>query len=235
MPVAAISGAADVVGRARVIPVDGWTIASDPDSAPGTAIVVDAMTPSPTPAAPSPGMVVGEEETDADARSEGDERGCYDGAGARRDVDDGGVVLGDVDDLWVGGLNDVDGLIRDLLDLDGLFVVGAERSGGVGLTAQTLDGGSDLCLVSGHGLADGGVVVDVVGHHLEDGGEGDESKEGGIEAPFFGGVGECGAGEFGILGEPVGDVEDLLGISGGGCDLGEQRVGIERNWGHQLI
>jgi hypothetical protein len=75
-------------------------------------------------------MVVGEEDADADADSEGDERGCYNGAGAGRDVDDGGVVLGDVNDLRVGGLNDVDGLrlIGDLLDLDGLFFIGAERS-----------------------------------------------------------------------------------------------------------
>jgi hypothetical protein len=34
---------------------------------------------------------------------------------------------------------------------------------------------------------------------LKHGGEGDESEEGGIEALFLGGVGECGAGEFGIL------------------------------------
>jgi hypothetical protein len=67
------------------------------------------------------------------------------------------------------------------------------------------------------------------------GGEGDESEEGRIEALFFRGVGECGAGKFRVLREPVGDVEDLLGISGGGCDLGEQRVGIKRNRGHQLI
>jgi hypothetical protein len=172
VPVAAVSGITGVVGWARVIPDGRWTIAADPDSAPWAAVVVDAVTPSPTPSAPSPGLVVGDEESDADAYSEGDERGCYDGAGAGCDVDDGGVVLRDIDDLWLGGLNDVDGLIGDLLDFNLLLLVGAEGSGGVGLAAQALDGCGDFCLVGRHGLADGGVIVDVVGHHLKHGREG---------------------------------------------------------------
>jgi hypothetical protein len=128
VPVAAVSGIAGVVGWSRVIPDGRWTIAADPDSAPRAAIVVDAVTPSPSPATPSPGLVIGDEESDADAYSEGDERGCYDSAGAGGDVDDGGVVLRDVDDLRLGGLNDVDGLIGDLLDFDLLLLVGAEGS-----------------------------------------------------------------------------------------------------------
>ena len=71
------------------------------------------MTPAPAPAAPSPRLVVGDQESDADAYSEGNERGCYDGAGAGGNVDNGGVVLWDVDDLRIGRLNDVDGLIGD--------------------------------------------------------------------------------------------------------------------------
>ena len=86
------------------------------------------MTPSPSPASPAPGLVVGDEESDAYAYSEGDERGCDDGAGARGGVDDGGVVLRDVDDLRLRGLNDVDGLTGDLLYLDLLLLVGAEGS-----------------------------------------------------------------------------------------------------------
>jgi hypothetical protein len=72
-------------------------------------------------------------------------------------------------------LNDVDGLIVGLLDFYSLLLVGAEGSGGVGLTAEALDGSGYFGLIGGHGLADRGVVVDVVRHHLEDGGEGDES------------------------------------------------------------
>lgn len=72
-PVAAVSGIVGVVGWAGVIPVGGWTIAADPDSSPWAAIVVDAVTPSPSPASPAPWLVVGDEESDAYAYSEGDE------------------------------------------------------------------------------------------------------------------------------------------------------------------
>ena len=128
VPVATVSGIAGVVGWSRVIPDGGWTIAAYPDSAPWAAVVVDAVTPTPTPSAPAPWLIVGDEESDTDADSEGDERGRDDGAGTGGDVDDGGVVLRDVDDLRLGGLNDVDGLIGDLLYFNLLLLVGAEGS-----------------------------------------------------------------------------------------------------------
>ena len=127
-PVAAVSGTTDVIGWPRVIPVDGRAIASVPDTAPGDPVVVDATTPSPTPASPSPGVACGDQCSDANAYSEGDQRGCDYGAGGGRNVDDSGVVLGDVDDLWIGGLDDVDGLVGDLLDFDSLLFIAAECS-----------------------------------------------------------------------------------------------------------
>ena len=127
-PVSAVSGIAGVVGWSRVIPDGRWTIAADPDSSPWAAVVVDAVTPSPSPASPSPRLVVGYQRTDSDSCTEGDESCCYDRACAGRSVDDGGVVLRDVDDLRLGGLNDVDGLIGDCLDFDLLLLVGAEGS-----------------------------------------------------------------------------------------------------------
>ncbi len=84
-------------------------------------------------------------------------------------------------------------------------------------------------MIGRHRLADCGVVVDVVGHHLKDGGEGNESEESGIEALFLGGVGDGGACKAGVLRQPVGDVENLLWVCGGGCDLREELVGIERD------
>ena len=188
VPVAAVSGIVGIVGRSGMVPDTGWAIASVP-AAPGPVIVVDAVAPTPSPAAPAPGLVVGEQDANADTDSEGDERGCDDGAGAGRRVDDGGVVLRHVDDLRIGGLDDVDGLAGDLLDFNLLLLIAAERSGGVGLRAKALDGGSYLCLIRRHGLADRGVVVDVVRHHLKHGREGDESQEGWIETLFLRGVG----------------------------------------------
>ncbi len=121
--------------------------------------------------------------------------------------------------MRLGGLNDVDGLVGDLLNFDCLLLIGAEGSCGVGLAAEALDGCGDFGLVGRHCLADGGVVVDVVRHHLEDGGEGEESEEGGIEALLLGGAGESGTGEVRVVREKVGDVEDFLRVGGGGCDL----------------
>jgi hypothetical protein len=180
-------------------------------------------------------LVIGYQESDADAYSEGDERGCDDGAGAGGNVDDGGVVLRDVDDLRIGRLNDVDGLIGDLLHLNLLLLVGAKGSSGIGLAAQALDGGSHLGLVGRHRLANCGVVVDMVRHHLEHGGEGDEREEGRIEPLFLCGVGESGTGEVRVLREPVGDVENFLWVGRGRRNLREQLVGIERNRRQQLV
>jgi hypothetical protein len=109
-----------------VIPDARWTIAADPNSAPRAAIVIDAVTPSPSPSPPSPRLVIGYQEPNADAYSEGDERGCDDGAGTGSNVDDGGIVLRDVNYLRIGRLNDVDGLIGDLLHFNLLLLVGAE-------------------------------------------------------------------------------------------------------------
>jgi hypothetical protein len=39
----------------------------------------------------------------------------------------------------------------------------------------------------------------VIGHHLKDSGEGNESEESGIEALLLGGIGEGGACEAGVL------------------------------------
>jgi hypothetical protein len=143
--------------------------------------------------------------------------------------------LRDVDDLRIGGLNDVDGLTGDLLNLNRLLLIGAECTCGIGLTAQALDGGSDFCLVGRHRLADGGVVVDVVGHHLKHGGEGDQSEECGIEPLLLRSVCDSGAGQARVLREPVGDVENFLWVCGGGCNLREECVGIERDGREELI
>ncbi len=204
-------------------------------AAPGAIVVVDAAhAPVPSPAVPAPGLVVGEQCPDGNRSAEGDDGRGDDDTGAGDGVDDGGVVLWDVNDLRVSRLDDIDGL-RSGLDLDHLLGAGPEGARGVGLVAEALDGVGDLSLVAADGLADGGVVVDVAGHHLEDGGEGDEGEEGRIVTLLLGGVGERGAGELRILRDPVGDVEDLLRIGRGGRDLGEQGVGIERDRGEELV
>jgi hypothetical protein len=172
-------------------------------------------------------MVIRNQGSDTDTNSEGNERRRDDSACARPGIDHGGVILRHIDHLWTGGLNRIDGLASGLLDVDLLLCIAAQRSRGICLGAQTLDGSGYLCLVGRHGFPDGRVVVYVLRHHLEDGGEGDERDEGGIEALLLGAICERRAAEVRVLREPVIDVQDLLRVGGGRRDLGEKRVGIK--------
>jgi hypothetical protein len=55
------------------------------------------------------------------------------------------------------------------------------------------------------------------------------------EPLLLGGIGERGAGEVRVLRKPVGDVQNLLGVGGSRCDLGQERVGIKCDRGEELI
>jgi hypothetical protein len=110
-----------------VIPDARGTIAAVP-AAPWAAIVVDAVTPSPAPATPTPRLVARNQRSDTDTDSEGDERRCHNGARTWRSVDHGRVVLRHIDYLRIRRLNDIDGLACDLLHLNLLLLIAAERS-----------------------------------------------------------------------------------------------------------
>jgi hypothetical protein len=234
-PVAAVSWVVVVRHRSWAVPVAGWTIAAVP-AAPWAVVIVDAVaSPTPSPATPTPGLVARNQGSDSDTGSEGDEGRGHNGARTWRSVDHGRVVLRHIDYLRIRRLNDIDGLACDLLHLNLLLLIAAQRSCGIGLGAQTLDGSSYFRLIGCHSLPNGGVVVDVVRHHLEHGREGDQSDEGRIEPLLLGGIGERGAGEVRVLRKPVGDVQNLLGVGGSRCDLGQERVGIECDRGEELI
>jgi hypothetical protein len=111
-------------------------------------------------------MIVDEERSDADADTKADERCCHNST-SRSDIDDGWVVLRHIDNLRIGWLNRVYGLTGGLLDIDLLLRVAAQSSRGVGLRAETLDGGGYFGLIGCDCLTDCCVVIDVFRHHLE--------------------------------------------------------------------
>jgi hypothetical protein len=204
-------------------------------TAPRTMIIVDAMAPTPTPATPPPRLVARDQSSDTNTDTEGDKRRCHNSARTWRSVDHRRVVLRDIDHLRIGRLNHIDRLTGNLLDLDLLLFIAAQRSRGVGLGAQTLDGGSYLRLVGVHSLPNRRVIVNVIRHHLDHGRERDQGKEGRIESVPLCRIGKGGAGEVRVLREPVVNVEDLLRVSGSRRNLCEQRVGIKRDRRQQLV
>jgi hypothetical protein len=182
-------------------------------STPGTVVVVDAAaSPVPSPTTPTPGMVIGDKSADTDAYTEGDQRCCDNGARSWPDVDDRWIVLRHVDNLWVGGLNDICGLTGGLLHLDLLLLIAAQGSRRIGLRAQPLDGRCDFGLIGGNRLPDRCVVIDVLRHHFEHRRKRDQRDECRVKSLCLGTIGESSASEALVVDEPVVDVENFLGI-----------------------
>lgn len=95
-----------------------------------------------------------------------------------------------IDDLRIRRLNHVDGLARRLLHLNGLLRVAAQRPSGVGLRAKPLNRVGHGALITGEGFADGGIIVNVLRHHLEHLREVHQGNEGGVESLLLRGVGQ---------------------------------------------
>jgi hypothetical protein len=121
------------------------------------------------------------------------------------------------------------------LEEDLLLTVAAKSAGGVGLLAQALDRIHDRALVGLEGLSDGGVIIDILRHHVEHLGKADQRQECGIKPLGLRRIGQSCALEARILVQPVLNVENLLRVGGGGGDLRQQGVGIEGNRREQLI
>jgi hypothetical protein len=213
-----------------------WPIRTWPPTAPVAVIVIGAArSPVPTPSAPSPGLVGHQQGANANSHAERNQRRANDDGGGRANVNDGGIVLRDIHDLRASRLDHVDGRATGLLHLYGLLLIAAQVARVVGLSAQALNRGGHRSLVRRKRLADGGVIVDVLGHHLQDLRKINEGDERGIEPLLRGGICERSAGEIEVLLQPVIHVEDFLRIRGGGGDLGEQGIRIERYRGQQLV
>ena len=207
-----------------------------PPTAPVAVIVIGAArSPVPTPSAPSPWLVGHQQSPNANSHTERNQRLRDNDGGGRANVNDGGIILRHIDYLRAGRLDHVDRRASGLLDFHLLLLVGAQGTRGVGLRAQALNRGGYYSLIRRKGLPDGGVIVDVLRHHLQYLRKIYQCDKRGIEALFRGGIGEGSAREIEVLLQPVIRVEDLLRIRRGGGDLGEQGIRIERHRGQQLV
>jgi len=177
-------------------------------------------------------LVAGDKSADANAQTERDQ-GRTDHC-ARSRKHHCGIVLRDKNHLRIRGLDDIDRLRTWLYD-DCLLLIRAQCARGVGLRPQSLNGIGDCSLISGERLTDGGVVVDILRHHLDHLRKIHQCDKCGIEPLLLGGIGKRRSLESWIRKEPIVDVQDLL--RGRGCrhDLREQGIGIERDGGKQLI
>jgi hypothetical protein len=105
-----------------------------------------------------------------------------------------------------------------------------QRTCGVCLGPQPLDGRRDRSLISREGLTNRSIVVDVLGHHAQYVRKIDQRNECRIKSLLLGRVCEGRTCQPLILLQPVIHVEDFLRIGRSGCDLREQRIRVNRNW-----
>ena len=96
----------------------------------------------------------------------------------------------DVHDLRTGRLNHIDRLPPGLLYRHGLLLIAAQRARRVGLSSQALNRICDRSLIGREGVPDGGVVVNVLSHHVEDLWEIYECDECGVETLLLRRIGE---------------------------------------------
>jgi hypothetical protein len=152
-----------------------------------------------------------------------------------RAIDYDGIVGRHVDDLRIRLLDHDDALVFDdfgfYLLLLGRFQIAFLLS----LFTHTLDGIHNVGLLSEKYVAEVSSPLDVVGEALDDVGEGCEGLDAWIPGLLSDGVSESFVLQGGILFQPLMELNDLKGISGGGQRLGEQRVGIESNWCNQGV
>jgi hypothetical protein len=137
--------------------------------------------------------------------------------------------------LRIRRLNHINGLPCRLLHFNGLLRVGTERSRGIGLRTQPLNRVGHRALIRRKCLSNGGIIVDVLRHHLQNLRKIYQRNKGGIESLLLRGIGERGSCQSLVCCQPVVDIQNFLRIRRCRHDLRQQRIGIERNRREQLI
>jgi hypothetical protein len=128
-------------------------------------------------------------------------------------------------------LDYINRLTLGLLHFNLLLLVAAQRSCGVCLGPQALNRGSDRSLIRQERLPNGGIVVDVLRHHIQHIGKIYQRDECRIELLLLRRIGERRTRQTGILLQPTIHIENLLRIGRRRRDLREQRIRVEGDWG----
>jgi hypothetical protein len=84
-------------------------------------------------------------------------------------------------------------------------------------------------------LPDGGIIVDVLSHHVQHLRETHERDKGRIESLHLCRIGQRGALQTRVRLQPVGNIQNLLGTSRCRRDLSQQSIGVKCHWGQQLV
>ncbi len=180
-------------------------------------------------------MVRNEQSANPDPHSESDHRCRNDAAGGRPNVNCGGVILRHIDDLRIRRLNYIHSLACRLLHLDRLLRIAAKRTSGIGLSPQSLNRLRHSSLISRERLSDGGVIVDVLRHHLQHLREIHQGDKCRIESLTLSRIGQRGARQTRVLLQPGIHIQDFLRICRGRSDLRQQRIWIKSDRSQQLI
>jgi hypothetical protein len=117
-----------------------------------------------------------------------------------------------VNNLRICRLNDIHRLATRWLHLHLLLGIAAQCSSFVSLSAQTLNRCRYGSLIGDERIADGGVVVDVLGHRGQNIRKIHQNDECRIKALLLRSVREDSAGQSGMLMQPVVRVENFLWI-----------------------
>jgi hypothetical protein len=147
-------------------------------------------------------------------------------------INDRRVVLRHIHHLGIHRLNRI---VRTRLHLNLLLRRAAQRPRVIRLCPQPLDRLRNHILVGQHGRTNGGIVVDVLRHHLHHRRESRQRDKGRIEPLLLRPRRQLRQGFIAVLRQPVIEVENLLRIGSSRGDLCQKGIGIKRDRRQQLI
>ena len=156
----------------------------------------------------------------------------YRGDHVRRAIDNRGVVLRNVHNLWIGGLND--NHLRRLLHHFNLRT-GLQVALCFGLRAQSLNRGHDVGLLIVIGLSQRGSPGEILRHVIEHRGKFREGLDTGIPGLLIHGLHQGAPGQTLVLLHPVIRYGDLIRECRRSKNLRHQRIRIECDWRDQCL